>query len=673
MPRKLRFTWMLARKTLIALGAGLLVVIASLSFLRYTSALTRAESGLRHLQVAQSQLSSEGIALASDKLEAVERELTAAEADFRGARSDLWPFDSVSPMLGWVPGVGPELKAAPPLLDMATSASTAGRLACEGMEPLAELASQGRLRVVSLEGFDERILVALAAGRGKFQEAQIELGKARQLRQSLSQGDLPRRFSGYLSQVDSLAQLEPTLRAAAAAPELLTSLLGLDQPQSYLILAQNSLELRATGGFMSGVWLITLDQGRVTRLDFLDSADVDDPSKPAILPPEPLFKYMQAGVWLFRDTNWSPDFPTSARVAEDFYQMGQGVSVDGVIAIDEAGLRSVVKALGPIYVQGVAEPITESNLQERLENGLYPGPEEGAPSTLRPSKLFMKALAEALLGRLLVGLSAPDMTSLLAAVQRTLVGRHLVLYLHQEAARRLLAENGWDGALRPADGDYLMAVDSNVGYNKVNAAIVRAIEYQVSLDTDRPQARATITYRNLSTEKVAECVQQTTYTTYEKWKSGCYWNYFRLLVPGDSQLTRATYIPLPRGSLLSWMGHATSNEPTVGPPEADRQAFANFFAVAPGESRSVTFEYDLPKQVLNGSAQEWRYHLLVQKQAGTTANSLRVRVVLPNGARVVATAPQTASLQGYIIEFQTDLAVDREFTVVFQSGGGGRP
>jgi hypothetical protein len=237
----------------------------------------------------------------------------------------------------------------------------------------------------------------------------------------------------------------------------------------------------------------------------------------------------------------------------------------------------------------------------------------------------------------------------------------------------MLADNGWDGALRLTEGDYLLAVDSNVGYNKVNSAIERTIEYQVSLDTDRPRGIATVTYRNLSTEKVAECVQQTTYTTYEKWKSGCYWNYLRLLAPGDSKLTRATYIPLPRGSLLSWMAKSTStNEPTEGPPEGDKQAFANFFVVAPGESRNITFEYDLPNQVLSKSAQGWRYSLAVQKQPGTAANKLRVRVVLPSDARVVSTAPQAGSLQGNIIEFKSDLAVDREFSVVFQGGEGGR-
>ena len=662
---------MVSRRTLIVLGVvGLLIIAGSLAFLRYDSVLARAQSGQQHLQVARSLSSGESIVLTYDKLKALENELAAAETDFRGARADLWPFDSMSGALAWMPGVGPELRAAPPLLDLAISASAAGRLTCEGLEPLAKLASQGTLKVVSPEGFDQRILTALTAGQSKFQEAQAELEKVRQQRQSLSESDLPPRFSGYLSQVDSLAQLEPVLRAAAAGPELLTNLLGLDQPRSYLILAQNSAELRATGGFIGGVWLISLDQGRVTRLEFLDSAAVDDPSKPGILPPEPLFKYMRAGVWLFRDANWSPHFPTAARVAEDFYRMGRGVSVDGVIAIDEAGVRSVVKALGPIYVQGLAEPVTEDNVQDKLEYGLFPGPEDGIPGTSRPRKLFMKALGEALVDKLMNGQSASDMARLLAAVQRELAQRHLVLYLHQETARQLLAENGWDGALDHAEGDYLMAVDSNMGYNKVNSAIERAIEYQVYLDTNQPRGIATVTYRNLSTEEVAECVQQVTHTTYEKWKSGCYWNYLRLLVPGDSKLTRATYIPLPRGSLLSWMAKSTStNEPTEGPPEGGRQVYANFFVVAPGESRSLTFEYDLPKQVLTSNAQVWRYGLVVQKQPGTAANNLKVRIVLPSDARVVWTAPQAGSLQGNIIEFKSDLAVDREFTVVFKGGG----
>ena len=35
----------------------------------------------------------------------------------------------------------------------------------------------------------------------------------------------------------------------------------------------------------------------------------------------------------------------------------------------------------------------------------------------------------------------------------------------------LLSRYGWDGAVIPPPGDFLMVVDSNVGFNKTNAVI----------------------------------------------------------------------------------------------------------------------------------------------------------------------------------------------------------
>ncbi len=42
---------------------------------------------------------------------------------------------------------------------------------------------------------------------------------------------------------------------------------------------------------------------------------------------------MGIDLWVFRDSNWSPDFPTAARQAVALYRPGQPVSVDGVVAL----------------------------------------------------------------------------------------------------------------------------------------------------------------------------------------------------------------------------------------------------------------------------------------------------------------------------------------------------
>ncbi len=79
-----------------------------------------------------------------------------------------------------------------------------------------------------------------------------------------------------------------------AAPQLL----GVDQAQSYLVLAQNRDELRATGGFISGIGLLTIKDGKILQFDLGDSHKIDDFSKPYPKPPEPLKRFMLADYWV---------------------------------------------------------------------------------------------------------------------------------------------------------------------------------------------------------------------------------------------------------------------------------------------------------------------------------------------------------------------------------------
>ena len=77
--------------------------------------------------------------------------------------------------------------------------------------------------------------------------------------------------------------------------------LGADGPRTYLLLAQNNDELRATGGFISGAGHVTIDRGKITSLILKDSYAVDTWDQPHPEPPGPLRKYMATDLWVLRD------------------------------------------------------------------------------------------------------------------------------------------------------------------------------------------------------------------------------------------------------------------------------------------------------------------------------------------------------------------------------------
>jgi hypothetical protein len=92
---------------------------------------------------------------------------------------------------------------------------------------------------------------------------------------------------------------------------------------------------------------------------------------------------------------------------------------------------------------------------------------------------------------------------------------------------------------------------------------------------------------------------------------------------------------------------------------------AAFFVIAGGESRELAFAYDLPPSAVQPNGTKSRYRLSVQKQAGTDAIPLEVRVRLPSDARAVTSWPKPTSIDQdeliYELSLQTDQRVELQY------------
>lgn len=651
----------------------LLLGCTYLGYLKYVRIVNHFNLARWHLGNAQTLIQNPPTVVLSPRhLEALRGEFAQAEEDFKGLKVELRPFLYLARFGRWLPGVGSDIQAAPHLIDLAIGSSSAGRLTCEGLYSLSALATRQPL---ALEDSGEEILDALVQGGPKFAAAMEELDKAVKGRRAINEGDLSSEAVAYIELLDGyLPSLRWGIRALTAAPDLVESLLGLSVPRRLMLVIQNSHELRATGGFISGIGLVNVDKGKVTKLDFYGSAAFDDPSQRYSPPPESLFNCMWAGLWLLRDANWSPDFPTSARIIEGLYELSQGASVDGIIAVDETAVKFVLEATGPVYLDAYGERVNAENVWEKIKQ-YHDEPFGGKPRLLSEevaenwaipaSKLFVGELLEGVLARLQEEVTTSDVVRFLGALQRGLDQRHILLYIHDTETEALLQEYNWGGSLRPTEGDYLLVIDSNVGYNKINPNIEESIDYQVELKPDGgAQGTVIITYHNKSTEGGADCIQGVKPgQTYGQMMEGCYWDYLRVYVPRDSRLTEATRIPFPEGSLLSWVAKRTGPEgPTVGPSEAGKDVFGQFFVVAPGEKRRVGFRYDLPEVVFSES--EKRYALLIQKQPGTIAVPVKVTILVPLGMEIVSAKPRPTLVSGNRVKYETTLLTDRQFELI---------
>jgi hypothetical protein len=598
------------------------------------------------------------LAAAGDHLGGMRRDLEAMDAR-------LGPLPHAGRLLAWVPRHGGDLAAAADLLDLAVGVSAAGDGAFQALTPALDLLEGGP----ALLSAGEKALPALVAARPDLEAARAKLAAVQEARQRIDVAALSPRVAGLVGRMDRTL---PLLDVAVDGALLLPDLLGAQGPRTYLVVAQNNQELRATGGFISGAGELRVASGRlVGDLDFRDSYAVDNMAVPHEEAPADFQQVLMGDLIFFRDANWDPDFPTSARRALEIYARDQGVVADGLVALDLSGLRLLVAAAGPLVVAGVDEPVDGDNLMRVIQGQWGQAEGEDGQDWWLHRKDFMGEVAAALFARL----SEPqgvDPAVLLGAVKEALDAKHLLAYLPEPGAAALLRARNWDGALPgPAtEGDFVMLVDSNAGFNKVDARIERSLLYQVDLAAAGPaRARLAATYRHLGQVPVGECVQEARYgETYQDMAERCYWDYARLYVPGGSRLLEGPGLAaVPEGSLMARSGSSQGLEPALA--AGDWSAWTAFFSLAPAAERTVAWHYELPAEaVTSRPGGLLAYRLRVAKQPGTGAVPLRLEIRLPAGAELV---------QGEMA-VETNLRQDREFLVVYRlapagSEAGGRP
>ena len=569
----------------------------------------------------------------------------------------------LAPALGWLPEVGGDLRAVPHLLAVADGLTEAGALACDALEPT--LAAFGGTDQVS-DGLSlERVAHLLAEEQPDLERALVAVEQAQDAWAQVDVESLSPWVAGKTALLEQgLPLLWAGLKVATVAPDLL----GMDEPQTYLILAQNEEELRPVGGFISGAGRLTLDGGEIAELSFLDTNIVDDYlHKPYPEPPEPLLYYMGSELWLFRDANWSPDFPTSARQAAYFYEYGQGVPVNGVIALDQCLVELLMTGLGQVHVPGAAEPVTADNVRQFMRAAWNPGETGVTAEWVFSRKEFIGKLTAAIRERIENDPRSVDWVQVGRALYRALEGRHLLIFVDDADVASALAQVGWDGALREGEDDYLMIVDANLGFSKVNTLISENAEYRVVLRADgTAAAELSLAYAHQGRKADVRCEHLLPYTgdlTYETLRHRCYYDYLRVYVPAGSVLHAATPHPTPGEYLLR--GEPDDGHAVTLSDEAGKTVFAQFFVVEYGQTLATRLEYDLPR-VARSNDGRWHYTLLIQKQPGTDSTPVSLAIVLPPGAQPLTVTPPPRVVDGETLTFELELDADILVEVVYE-------
>ncbi|HOT89979.1 MAG TPA: DUF4012 domain-containing protein [Anaerolineae bacterium] len=638
-------------KRKIALGlviAGLLLIVFWVGQTGYA-----AVSLARSLKTAQTLL--DGDPMAAD-VSTLGKLLRQTRRDVVTLRRNVGWLAGIGPAFRRLPKVGPLLGDAPALLTLADGLTEAGALLWDAAEPALTASNTGGSMLEKAPEVFSRLSPNLPRARAA-------VARALEAYATLDVAALPGRVQGPLTKIGPLLPLlDDGLTLAGMGP----TLLGLDAPRTYLVLAINDGELRAGGGFISGVGEIHLESGKVAGMTFMDSYAVDDFKQPYPLAPEALRQFMGIDLLVFRDSNWSPDFPTAARQALALYRPAHPVTVDGIVTVDMQAAQRLIDAFGPLKLPDTDEPVTGATLLEYLYSAWAPEDGNLTGEWWKQRKAFMGTLAEAIMGRVAGG--DVNWLALLKVGRQLIAEKHVMMYFVDANVQTLLASRGWDAGLRVPQGDYAMVVEANVGYNKASAKLDRTFAYAVDLTQSPPRATMTLAYTHTSQVDIA-CVPEARYDPeYTQMMDRCYWGYLRLYVPQGAQLLQASRHPIPAEAVANkqaWEGNARVTVAPEGPYTVFEQAL-----LLPTASRAtVYFTYTLPDKVVRRNADgTFTYHLLWQKQAGLVGVPARVVLRLPQNAVLCPSQPHLRVGDAGTVFVDMALHIDQELSICYTIG-----
>lgn len=322
---------------------------------------------------------------------------------------------------------------------------------------------------------------------------------------------LNRWRSDRLDQVTGLRQLVVKLDNIAAD---LPTLLGVKKPLKYAILFQDNTELRATGGFIQGFALLRVADGRATDIQYFSSAQTDRMLRGQVATPADLQSALGEKNWYLRDANWDPNFANSARRIAWFIDKELGGGPDVVVAVNWQTLTAALSVFGPVNLPDFGGEIDADNWLAKYQQ--YSKAESGQSN-------MMLELARSLMAQW-NGATSVQKTQAVSYMLKLLNTRQILISPVSFSAPGLSLVD-WQGEVavpncrsqHPCQVLQIMAIDSNVGLNRVNPYIMRDHTLQAQVQEDRTDYVYSLNYQNTSPEN--------------GWPTGDYKNFLRVYLP----------------------------------------------------------------------------------------------------------------------------------------------
>lgn len=465
----------------------------------------------------------------------------------------------------------------------------------------------------------------------------------------------------YQTTVQELQTTTPKLAASMKEfitfSKTLSTILGKERKMRYLVTFQNNTELRPTGGFIGSFAEMDLLNGKIDHMYVPEGGtyDLQGQLSEFVASPHPLSLVNPR--WEFHDSNWFPDFPTSAKKMVWFYENAGGPTVDGVIAINATFMPQLLEIVGPIEMPEYGRTIDSENFLfetqkiVELEYDTYQINDE--LREVEAPKQFIGDLAPKILERL-ENADTETMLAVLDLIGKGLSTKDAMLYFDNNALQSTSEALGWSGSIKQTTGDFLMVTHTNLGGGKTDAVIDQDIFIDTTLQLDGSIINTvTITKEHKGLKSALFEGQNNV-------------DYLRLYVPQGSELISADGFEIPPSNLfetsdlplsydedlalLSTDVRKDPNSQTDIWVENGKTVFGNWMQTAPSEIETVTFTYKLPFKLTEknpaktlfevtknklGLKDLETYSILIQKQPGVITRETHITLTLPENKNVI--------------------------------------
>ena len=305
----------------------------------------------------------------------------------------------------------------------------------------------------SLISADRRINVAAVTQLlDAVQDAAPSMQKCADVAESLPEMHIEQLKSVVDPAKEKLTTINATFQKAAALAPVAGPVLGANGNRTYLIVAQNSAELRSSGGFPGSMGTLEIRDGEIILNDFAKVYDVLTDTNPSSvsITDEEYALFGAASMDCPRDAGIDPDFTRVASIWAASYEERNAAHLDGVISITPSVVQDILAIVGPVTLSDGTE-LTGSNATKVLQSDIYwkylaEGADPDGTGGAVTDALFAQAAHETF-NKLFSNLNADTLIKFASCMAKDMEDRTVMFWLTDEGDQAILASLDCSGAL----------------------------------------------------------------------------------------------------------------------------------------------------------------------------------------------------------------------------------